>query len=95
MSYKKAAAIVMSAVMLAAVFPAGLAEHTGTAVEVEAADHGELVEFGTEGDFDYIEYSDGTIEICHYNGNATEWVIPSRVNGKQVTRVNNNFSESQ
>ena len=87
MSYKKAAAIVMSAVMLAAVFPAGLAEHTGTAVEVEAADHGELVEFGTEGDFDYIEYSDGTIEISYYNGNATELVIPARVNGKQVTSV--------
>ncbi len=54
---------------------------------MEAADHGELVEFGTEGDFAYIEYSDGTIEISYYNGNATELVIPARVNGKQVTSV--------
>ncbi|MBQ9375904.1 MAG: leucine-rich repeat domain-containing protein, partial [Ruminococcus sp.] len=41
----------------------------------------------TYGDYEYNVLDDGTVEITKYNGDADEVVIPSRINGKNVTSI--------
>ncbi len=38
-------------------------------------------------EYEYKELEDGTLEISKYTGNDSEVVIPSKINGKQVSRI--------
>ena len=89
---KKTAAFFMAAALLSGSCPFGLAETAGIVMEVQAADHGVTVFQGTEKDYEYWVYEDGSVEIGTYNGSDTELVIPARVGGKQVTGVSLNFT---
>ncbi len=44
----------------------------------------------TGDDYSYEVLNDGTISITKYNGSDTEIVIPSRINGKKVTKIKSN-----
>lgn len=41
----------------------------------------------TSGDYEYIILDDGTAEITKYNGNATELVIPTELDGNKVSSI--------
>ena len=75
---KKAGAVFMASAMLctgaAAVLP--IAAESG--IEVSAA---------TYGDYEYKVLGSGTVEITHYNGNASSLSIPGSINGKKVTSI--------
>ncbi|MBQ8791281.1 MAG: leucine-rich repeat protein [Ruminiclostridium sp.] len=42
---------------------------------------------GVSGDYSYYENKDGTVNIACYSGNATALEIPSTLNGKEVTGI--------
>ena len=39
------------------------------------------------GDYEYVELEDGTLEIRRYSGDDTELVIPEKIDGKKVTSI--------
>lgn len=88
---KKVAAFFMAIALAAGNCPAWMAETTGIAVEVNAADYGEYVDSGEEGDYLYTVYTGGVV-IDGYEGNATELVVPSRIGGRQVTEVDLSYT---
>lgn len=53
---------------------------------VSASDR-EAVDYGEEGDYGYIVYSDGSVSLYEYSGSDTELHVPATIGGMQVTEV--------
>ncbi|MEE1060579.1 MAG: leucine-rich repeat domain-containing protein [Ruminococcus sp.] len=78
--FKKIIAVILSATMLLSV--------SSTAISVTAAEINTASSVSeTSGDFEYEVLDDGTVEITKYTGSATEFEIPSEIDGKKVTSI--------
>ena len=80
--FKKGLALLLSALVAFSVCSAA-AVSVG-AVESTAVSSGETLVFG---DYEYTVLDNGTVEISKYNGSDAEIVIPSEIDGKNVTSI--------
>ena len=86
MNYKKIIkkAGVLAVAALAAVLFLPTGKDAGAVMEVQAAEHGEEVDYDYEGDFSYRVYEDGAVSVA-YQGNDTDVTVPAVVGGRRVT----------
>ena len=59
-------------------------------MENAISEEGAGVTNAENGDYEYVELEDGTLEIRRYSGDDTELVIPTEIDGKEVTRIGDN-----
>ena len=78
---RKVLAVSLSAAMIMCTGLTTVSQFVGTDISVSAAD--------TYGDFQYQVNGDGTVTIMEYTGNGGDVAVPSMINGRNVTVIDN------